>query len=63
MQKENRDRDIQPFPENAGSENADAREPALPEDFLRMMEWIRRAQAEAERVRLHAEPAWDDIKR
>jgi hypothetical protein len=63
MQKENRDRDNRPIPESAGSKLAPVSEPAPPEDFLRMLEWIRQAQTEAERAHRHAEPEFDDLQK
>ena len=63
MQKENRDRENTPWPENAGSRNTAASEPDLLDDFLRMMEWIRQAQADAERVGGHAGQTRDDSKK
>jgi hypothetical protein len=37
-------------------------EPAPPEEYLRMKEWIRQAQSDAERARVHSEQARSDIE-
>jgi hypothetical protein len=58
------------YRENQGHSNAEelkkrkpeAVEPAPPEEYLRMKEWIRQAQSDAERARVHSEQARSDIE-
>ena len=49
MQDENRQDPAGPFSAWPRTAKPDASDPSPPEDFLRMMKWIRQAQSDAER--------------
>jgi hypothetical protein len=49
MQNEDRHEPVGPFSAWPRTAKPDASDPSPPEDFLRMMKWIRQAQSDAER--------------
>ena len=59
MQNEDRHDPAKPFPSGSRSTQPDAPEQGPPEDFLRMMKWIRQAQSDAHRLELAEEESTD----
>ena len=48
--------------ENTEGKDLERSEPVSPEDFIRMKEWIRQAQADADRARLPEDADADDLE-
>jgi F0F1-type ATP synthase membrane subunit b/b' len=61
MKNENRENPQQLSPEELKNRKPETGESSPPEEYLRMKEWIRQAQSDAERARVHSEQAHSDI--